>query len=125
MTELDTLTIHVKDITTRVHVGVSAEERATRQPLIVSTALHLEAGNSFQDRDSLAQTIDYDAIIGFIRDGLPALAPTQLIETVAERVVAFAFALSPTIGAVEVWVAKPGVLGADGQVSIVLTRSRP
>jgi dihydroneopterin aldolase len=125
MTGSDRLIIQVADAETRVHVGVSEAERAQKQALVISAALHLPAGPSFEGRDRLEQTIDYDALIGFVRERLPALAPMQLIETVADRVAAFAFTLSPAIEAVEVKIVKPAVMGAHGAVSVSLTRARP
>lgn len=121
----DTLVIAVDEVPTRVCVGVSAEERARPQALVVSTALHLAAGPSFEGRDRLAETIDYDRLITFVKDGLPEAPPTLLIETVAERVVAFAFTLDEAVKAVDVRVAKPSVLGAEGLVSVRLHRRRP
>ncbi len=124
MTDADRLTISIADLPTRLHVGVSEAERTHKQVLVVSTALHLTAGPSFEGRDQLGETIDYDAIIGFVRDRLPQLGPAQLIETVADRVAAFAFTVSERIDAVDVWIVKPAVLGAEGAVSVSLSRTR-
>jgi len=124
MTGSDRFIIHVTDAVTRVHVGVSQAERAHKQALVISTALHLAPGPSYEGNDSLAHTIDYDAIIGFVRDTLPQMQPTQLIETVADRVAAFAFSLSTRIKAVEVRIVKPAVMGAEGAVSVSLLRNR-
>jgi FolB domain-containing protein len=124
-TQDDCLIIRISDLATRVHIGVSEAERAQKQALVVSTALHLAAGPSFEARDRLDETIDYDALIEFVRRGLPELSPTQLIETMAERVAQFALDLSVRIEAVEVKIVKPAVLGADGAVSVSLTRRRP
>jgi dihydroneopterin aldolase len=44
---------------------------------------------------------------------------------VADRVATFAFTLDAAIEAVDVRVAKPSVLGADGLVSVRLHRRRP
>lgn len=76
----------------------------------------------FQDHDDLHDTLDYDALIGFIRSGLPARGPFVLIETVADVVVAAALELSPRVAEATVTVAKPAVLKGAGLVSVGLTR---
>ncbi len=121
----DTLVIAVDDVPTRVCVGVSAEERARPQALVISTALHLAAGARFQGRDRLSETIDYGQLIRFVKQDLAEASPPLLIETVADRVATFAFTLDAAIEAVDVRVAKPSVLGADGLVSVRLHRRRP
>ncbi len=125
MVATETLVIDVDDVATRLCVGVSPQERARPQALVISTALHLAAGPNFEGRDRLAETIDYDALISFVKHGLAEKPPALLIETVADRVAAFAFTLDPAVLAVDVRVAKPSVLGAEGLVSVRLHRRRP
>jgi dihydroneopterin aldolase len=117
----DTQTISLSDIPVRLSLGVPDAERARLQDVLVSLSLTVEAPPS-PTRDELPATIDYDAIIQFLRDDLPAEGPIQLIETVADRIAAFVLSLSARIDAVDVTVKKPSVLVAPAMVSISLTR---
>lgn len=117
----DIQTISLSDIPVRLSLGVPDAERARLQDVLVSLSLTVEAPPS-PTRDDLAQTIDYDAVIHFLRDGLPAEGPMHLIETVADRIAAYVLSLSARIDAVDVTVKKPSVLAAPAMVSVSLTR---
>jgi 7,8-dihydroneopterin aldolase/epimerase/oxygenase len=112
--------INLSDVPVHLNLGVTAAERAGPQEVLVSVEIeipdppHFETGN-------LADTIDYDSIIGFIRS-LPDFGPTALIETLAERVAGFCLSLSPRVAAAHVAVKKPSVLAAPALVSITLSR---
>lgn len=114
--------IAVDDVSTRLHLGVSAEERALAQEVRISVRLTLADPPHYEGKDRLAETIDYDRIIGFLREGLPAAGETLLIETVADRAAAFCLALSARVSLVEVTVKKPSVLGSSGLVSVGIVR---
>jgi len=120
----DSLVIAVEDVATQLRVGVSPKERESPQAVAISIALHVTPGPSFEGRDHLAETIDYDGLIAFLKHGLAEAPPAALIETVAERAAAFAFNLDQAVTAVDVRVAKPSVLGAEGLVSVRLCRRR-
>ncbi len=117
----DTQTISLSDIPVTLSLGVSDGERARVQDVLVSLSLTVEAPPS-PACDDLAHTIDYDSIIHFLRDDLPAEGPIHLIETIADRVAAFVLSLSARIDAVAVTVKKPSVLAAPAMVSVSLTR---
>jgi len=116
----DLQTIALTDVPVTLALGVSDAERATPQGVLISVSLQIVDTPPASDR--LSDTIDYDAIIGFLRDGLPAQAPFHLIETMAERVAAHALSLSARIAAVVVTVKKPSVLAAPAMVAVTLTR---
>ena len=76
--------ICVDDAKALVRVGVPEPERATPQEVRVSVRLALQPPPSFVEADRIGATVDYDQIIGFIRDDLGE--PAHLIETLADRV---------------------------------------
>jgi dihydroneopterin aldolase len=117
----DTLIIRVENAPAPARVGVSDAERAHPQTLRVSIALTLGEPPDFRDHDRIGATIDYDRILGFLREGL---GEARLIETIAERIVAHCLALSPRALAAEATVEKPSVLNGEGHVSVTLKRSR-
>ena len=114
--------IRIEDAKALVQVGVPEPERATPQEVRISVTLALAEPPDYLDNDRIGATIDYDRIIGFIRDDLGA--PAHLIETLAERVVRHCLSLSQRALWVEVCVKKPSVLRQDGVVSVTLRRER-
>ena len=103
-----------------VRVGVPDPERAAQQEVRISVTLALAAPPDFLAHDRLAETVDYDRIIGFIRSDLDE--PAHLIETLADRVARHCLALSKRAAWVEVSVMKPSVLNGDGRVAVTLRR---
>lgn len=117
--------ISLKDIPLRLQVGVPEAERATAQALRADITLEILDPPGFADRDTLDQTIDYDAILHFLREGLGAHGPFALIETIADRICAFCLSLGARVHCVEVRISKPSVLpAAQGLVSVALRRVR-
>ena len=117
--------IHLRDIPLRLRVGVPEAERALPQDLLVEISLEIRDPPIFFHEDDLRQTIDYDAILAFLRDGLAVHGPFALIETIADRICAFCLSLSKRVELVDVRVIKPSVLPAQmGKVSVQLRRSR-
>lgn len=117
--------ISLKDLPLCLRVGVPEAERAAPQVLRVDITLEICDPPVFFQRDELAQTIDYDAILLFLRDGLAAQGPFALIESIADRICAFCLALGAAVHAVDVRVSKPSVLPAEhGLVSVGLRRTR-
>ncbi len=112
--------IRIEDARTLVKVGVPDPERAKPQEVRVSVALAISEPPDFLAEDRLAQTVDYDRIIAFIRRDLDQ--PAHLIETLADRVARHCLSLTPRALWVEVTVKKPSVMGADGLVSVTLRR---
>lgn len=119
----DTQTIRLTDVISALRLGVSEGERGREQSVLVSVAVSLIDPPSFAGAPALSDTVDYDDIIRYIRDGLPREGDIKLIETVADRVAAHCLALSPRIVAADVTVKKPSVLMSPGMVSVSIHRS--
>ncbi|MFZ4070408.1 MAG: dihydroneopterin aldolase [Caulobacterales bacterium] len=114
--------IRIEDLAVSMRVGVSDTERAYPQPLLIGVTLELVDPPHFADHDDLRHTIDYESLIGHLRDTLPGLPPMHLIETIADKVARFALTLSRRILTAEAVVKKPSVLGPSGLVSVAIKR---
>jgi len=112
--------IRVEDARALVKVGVPDPERVTPQEVRISVALALTDAPDFLAHDRIGATVDYDRIIGFIRDDLGE--PAHLIETLADRVARHCLGLSQRARWVEVSVKKPSVLSGDGLVAVTIRR---
>jgi dihydroneopterin aldolase len=112
--------IRVEDARALVQVGVPEPERTRPQEVRISVTLALVEPPDFLAQDRIAATVDYDRIIGFIRDDLGE--PAHLIETLADRVARHCLSLSPRARWVEVSVKKPSVLSGDGLVAVTIRR---
>lgn len=121
----ETQRIILKNMALSLRVGVPDAERAIPQALLADIEIEISDPPVFFTEDDLAQTINYDRIIGFLREGLAGLGPFALIESVADRICAFCLALSARVQTVEVHITKPSVLpAAAGLVSVGLRRTR-
>lgn len=114
--------IRIEDASALVRVGVPDPERATPQQVLISVSLCLIQPPAYEHNDRIGATLDYDRIIGFIREDLSE--PAHLIETLADRVATHCLSLSERAAWVEVTVKKPSVLQGDGLVSVTLRRER-
>lgn len=113
--------IRIEDAKALVRVGVPDPERAKLQEVRISVTLGMAEPPAFADgKDSIAQTVDYDRILHFIRDDLGP--PAHLIETLADRVAGHCLSLSSRARWVEVTVKKPSVLSGDGMVAVMIRR---
>jgi dihydroneopterin aldolase len=119
----DTQTIQITDVITALRLGVSEAERGREQSVLVSVAVRLSDPPSFAGNPTIADTVDYDDIIRYIRDALPREGDIALIETVADRIASHCLALSPRITAADVTVKKPSVLVSPGMVAVSIHRS--
>lgn len=119
----DTQVITLTDVITALRLGVSKGERAREQSVLIGVAINLADPPSFAGAPTIADTVDYDDIIRYIREALPKEGEIKLIETVADRIADHCLALSPRIVAAEVTVKKPSVLTSPGMVSVSIRRT--
>ena len=113
----DTLTITALEI--RAHIGVTAEERATEQKLLVNVDIELDsrrAGGS----DDVKDTINYSTIAASIKE--LAMQPRKTIENLAECIAATVME-HPAVKAVVVKVTKFPKIGAEC-VSLTIHREK-
>ncbi len=119
----DAQTISLRDVPTSLRLGVPPGERGRPQTVLVSVVMTLLEPPAFAPDAPLSETIDYDTVIGFIRDTLPGAGEIALIEAVADAVAGFCLSLSPRIVSADVTVKKPSVLEAPGLVAVTIRRA--
>ncbi len=116
--------IVIAGIPLQARVGVTGEERASEQEVLVFVELRLdlrEAGT----RDALVGTIDYDAVCERISEVVRG-REYRLIEAMAQSCAESLLAAFPGIVDVTVEVRKPGALRARGvpYAAVEVTRRR-
>src|SRR5262245_48243968 len=113
--------ILIRELTARCIIGVSPEERDTKQDVVVSLALSTDlrrAGGS----DLLDDSIDYRAIKKHVL-ALMEQSQFYLIEALAEAIAQTCLEI-PQIHAVRVTLDKPGALRFARSVAVEITRQR-
>lgn len=115
--------VEVRGLKLRGRHGVTPEERAVEQPIVVSLAARLDTrqASRFDDLDA---TLDYEEAVRLVSKIVTGES-YQLLETLADRI-ARAILLNPR--ALDVWVrvSKPEVqLGEEvDEVAVEVSRSR-
>ena len=116
--------IVVRDLRVETHIGVTEEERATPQTVLIDLDIGVDlrpAGNS----DDLTDTIDYSAVTGEVA-ALAAAESTQLLEHLAERIAEVLLSHSGVM-TVTVDIAKesPPVAENVGRIAVRVERQAP
>lgn len=118
--ETTTDTIRISDLEVFFQVGVTEQERAKPQRLLVTVEMQHDLSTA-AGRDNLADTIDYAAVterILHFGNG----CHWELIETLAQEIAAMILEeFAPRVATVEV---KKFVIPQAAYVSVRLTRSR-
>ena len=112
-------TIFISELKVKTKLGVPAWERMVAQTIILDIEIGYDlapAGKS----DSIADTIDYGAVVARIRETL-AETDFQLVEALAEHVCQLIF---KEFGAkeVEIKVSKPGIIAGVKALGVVIER---
>lgn len=115
--------ILIPGIPLMAHVGVTEEERAVAQRVVVGVVLHLDltvAGAS----DDLTDSVDYDAVCRTVGEAVVG-GSFRLIEALAEHVANAVMAGCEAVR-VDVRVEKPGALRARGvpYAAVEISRER-
>ena len=114
--------ISIRDLRVEGRTGVTAEERATPQPLIVNIDIATDLKKAGES-DDLADTVDYGAVTSDVAR-LVRSTETKLLEHLAERIAAHISSLKPVervsvevmkmnppigedVGPVAVWIERP------------------
>jgi dihydroneopterin aldolase len=106
--------------------GVNAEETALGQRFGLDLSIWLDL-SAASESDRLADTVSYSAVYKLVREAMEG-EPSQLLEHIAGRIARAVLAHDPRIERVRVKVSKlsPPLKGSTtGEVSVILTRSRP
>ncbi|MGH2819498.1 MAG: dihydroneopterin aldolase [Actinomycetota bacterium] len=113
--------IRIRGLRVDTHIGVTAEERARPQTVVVDVEVHTDltrAGRS----DELSHTIDYGHLVQRVAEAVRS-AEARLLEHVAEEVAALVRGLEGVTGvAVEVGKASPPLSEELERVSVRIER---
>ena len=116
--------ISVRGLRVFARHGVHEAERRDGQEFVIDAVLWLDTGPAAAG-DDLTKTVDYGALAGRLAEaaGDP---PVQLIETLAQRLVAVCLA-EPLVEEAEITVHKPHAPIAQpfDDVAVTVRRSRP
>ncbi|HVL32452.1 MAG TPA: dihydroneopterin aldolase [Actinomycetota bacterium] len=115
--------IEVRGLKLRGHIGVTSEERAQEQPLVVSIAARLDT-RAASATDDISATLDYEEVVREISKIVSSEA-YQLVETLADRI-ARTILEHPFVEDVWVRIVKPlAPLSEEvDEVAVEITRQR-
>ena len=103
--------IHLYDVELDCHIGVTPEERATPQRLLLNVSVEFDT-RAAAESDDVRLTIDYSALLDALRREA-TLREYALVETLAERLAAAVLGEFP-VEAVHLIVKKPSALRERG-----------
>lgn len=127
MTMRPEIEITLRDIEVALAIGVSAAERAEPQMLRISVRVLLDAPSAepFVDNSALDGALDYDRLLAFLEQDLPAAGPFRLLEALGDRIACACLAASAQVREAEAAIAKPSVrAGRSGEVCVSVRRRR-
>ena len=114
-------TIRIQGIQVEAVMGVYEWERTCAQPLKIDLILFVDVRKA-ADSDHLNDTVDYGAVVTWIREDINQHA-FQLLEALAEHI-ATQLLLLFSIKKIEVTVHKLGILDKVDNVAVQVTRHR-
>ena len=113
--------IFLEQVKVQTKLGVPAWERMLPQTIILDIEIDYDLSNACKS-DAIADTIDYGAVVGRIRDTLN-IHSFQLVEALAEHVCQLILTEFGALS-VKIKVAKPGILPGLKALGVVIERSR-
>ena len=118
-TQRDYVRVVLRDVQTEAHVGLHPWERHPERPSRLVVNVEMFAPSDGPD-DAF---IDYDPLRAALRSW-PARPHTDLLETLADELVALCFA-SPRVAACRVSVMKPDIFNEAAGAGVEFYRRRP
>lgn len=115
-------TIFISELKVQTKLGVPEWERMTTQTIILDIEIGYDLTKACKS-DAIADTIDYGAVVGRIRETLIDNG-FQLVEALAEHICQL---ILQEFGAlnVKVKVAKPAILAGLKSLGVVVERAKP
>jgi dihydroneopterin aldolase/D-erythro-7,8-dihydroneopterin triphosphate epimerase len=114
--------IHIKDLSVPGIIGINADERVTKQQVLVNATLWADTQPAAAS-DAIADAVNYrtitKALIGHIEQGEP-----MLVERLVHELVEICFEMDQSVHEVEMTVEKPGALRHARSVGITIRRQR-
>ena len=112
-------TVYVHGLVVEAHIGVTAEERAVPQPLLLDLEVACDT-SAAATSDAIDQAVDYHALAQAVEAHV-AQSRVQLLETLAESVAALIRAQFD-VPWVFVKVGKPRILDSADEVGVAIER---
>jgi FolB domain-containing protein len=113
--------ITIRGLAARTYIGVTADERAKRQDVLIDLSLDVATRAGRTDR--IADAVDYkvikDNVLRYVED-----TEHRLLEALAQGIADLCLR-TPGVEAVEVEVDKPGALRFARSVAVRMRRTRP
>jgi FolB domain-containing protein len=115
--------VEVRGLRLRARVGVTPEERAQEQPVVISVAARLDTRRA-SALDDITETLDYEEAVRHIAKIVSADS-YALVETLADRI-ARTILGNPSVQDVWVRISKPEVALPEevDEVAVEISRSR-
>ena len=114
--------ILIKDLEVMGIIGINPSERVEPQMILINATLRMDTRPAAES-DVIDDAANYrtltKAMIRHIQEGEP-----QLVERLAQELVAVCFAVEPRIQEVELTVEKPGAVQYSRSVGITICRAR-
>jgi dihydroneopterin aldolase len=114
--------VALRDVAIMVRIGAFEEERAAPQRIIVDLELFRHRGR-FPERGGLDDALNYHRIFRFLTETLPEHRHVDLLEQLAETVVAFCLE-DARVEACRVRLRKPAVYGGRALPQLDIYRRR-
>lgn len=114
--------VALRGVTLAVRLGAYPEERLAPQPVVVDVELFRRQG-AFPAGGTLADCLDYDRIRRWLIETWPQQPHTDLLEQLAEDLLAFCFA-DARVEACRVNLRKPAIYGATAVPELEVFRRR-
>jgi dihydroneopterin aldolase len=121
----DHILVYLRDCRVPLFVGIYDHEKPRAQPVIVHievTAPPMQRYDDLLSKD-VSSVITYERLFHFVVDTLPTLGHVPLLESVAERIIAFCFE-DRRIETVRVRLDKPEAFKGGALAGIEMRRTR-
>lgn len=118
----DRIKIFVRECTVPLFIGIYDHEKPKAQSVVIDVELTASPVKNLQDA-TIHDVIDYDRVYHYLTEALPKLGHINLLENVAECIVAFCFE-DPRIEKVRVRLAKSDIYKDKALVGIEIKRHR-
>ncbi len=112
--------IFLEQVKVQTKLGVPEWERMLAQTIILDIEIGYDLGRACKT-DAIADTVDYGAVVGRIRDTLQAHS-FQLVEALAEHICQLILTEFCALR-VKIKVAKPSILPGLGALGVIIERS--
>ena len=116
-------TIFIQGLQTQAIIGIYDWEREEPQPLVFDIEMSTDLAKAAQS-DAIADTVDYaevsEDVTSFVEQ-----SRVELLETLAEQILAMIFAKQTAVSEIRLAISKPQAVPNAETVGLIMTRKRP